>query len=62
MLTHLGITQWMIKHFGYIMEITMKTTAIESISLIANFFLSVVSMFSIFSMKTVIRLKEKFVN
>jgi len=42
MMYHLGVTQLIIKKCGWLFEITMQTTAIESISIIANIFMSVV--------------------
>ena len=41
-LYYLGITQTVAAKMGWLMSITMKTTAIESTSLAANIFLSVV--------------------
>lgn len=39
---YLGITQWFCSKMGFLMSLTLKTTGIESVSLAANIFLSVV--------------------
>ena len=41
--THFGVTQTIMAKFGWLMSITLKTTGVESASLIANIFLSPVS-------------------